>query len=582
MRPDLLLLGMALILIAGLPLAAAPPVSSDPSLRADLERLSRLSGEPSRLEAAGVTRGGQSLSTLESATPLDGKPIRIVLVGGLDGDRRSAKAVLGAVEWFKSHASAAQRRQVTLSALPCGNPEGLVKGQAENDAGGRPDTGYPPRDGFFTDPKNPETRYIWRWATFQAPDILIEVRGGDEEMQFRWEDQNPAALIPPTLAFAATVGVPGLGRFAGATAHCRAEDGSALLQRVLGEKGRLVRSPLHTSLIARMHREPLRVAELLAEKYPRQPEIAYIQAVTWSSTLKLGELTSNPRWREQVERQLAPFLKAPPPDLNARPDVMVVLLAGHIPFADLALTTDNADAKRMALRAAEAYRPEQPGGMARYGSFWCEDMFMKATLLGRAARLANDASYNDLSARTIREYASKLQYPTGLFHHALDGPICWGRGNGFAALGLMEVLTYLPQDHPDRKALVAACRKQMTALRSLRTPEGTLRQIVDHPESYREVTATAMNLAALARGVRLGWLGKEYLPDIRRAWSGLSARIADDGTLTDVCVGTGAGPDLRHYYDRPAASGYDDRGGAMCLLAAVEVAALDKAGHRIR
>jgi rhamnogalacturonyl hydrolase YesR len=338
----------------------------------------------------------------------------------------------------------------------------------------------------------------------------------------------------------------------------------------------LVRSPLHAALVARMHRKPLAVAEILAAHYPRVPEIAYIQAVTWSSTLRLGELTGDSRWREQVERQLTPYLKAAPPDLNDRPDVMVVRLAGHIGFADLAAATGNADAKRLTLRAAEAYRPEKPDGIARFGSFWCEDMFMKATLLGRAARLANDPSYADLSARTIREYASKLQYPSGLFHHALDGPICWGRGSGFAAMGLMEALTYLPKDHPGRKALVAACRKQMAALRPLRTPEGTLREIVDHPESYREVTATAMNLAAMARGVRLGWLGKEYLPDIRRAWSGLSARIADDGTLTDVCVGTGAGPDLRHYYDRPAASGYDDRGGAMCLLAAVEVAAVER------
>jgi rhamnogalacturonyl hydrolase YesR len=348
-----------------------------------------------------------------------------------------------------------------------------------------------------------------------------------------------------------------------------------LLQQVLAEKGRLVRSPLHAALVARMERPPLKVAGILASRYPRVPEIAYIQAVTWSSTLRLAELTGDARWRDQVARQLAPYLRATPPDLNARPDVMVVRLAGHIALADLAAVTGNADARRLALQAAEAYRPEQPGGIARFGSFWCEDMFMKATLLGRAARLADDPSYADLSARTIRHYAEKLQYPTGLFHHALDGPIAWGRGNGFAALGLMEALTYVPRNHPDRKALVAACRKQMAALRPLQTPEGTWRQVVDHPESYREVTVTAMTLAAMARGVRLGWLGKEYRPVIRRAWSGLSARIADDGTLTDVCVGTGAGPDLRHYYDRPAASGYDDRGGAMCLLAAVEVAALE-------
>src|SRR6185295_4513505 len=97
-------------------------------------------------------------------------------------------------------------------------------------------------------------------------------------------------------------------------------------------------------------------------------------------------------------------------------------------------------------------------------------------------------------------------------------------------MGLMEALTYLPADHPRRGALADAYRKQMAALRKVQTPEGSWRQVIDHPESYREVTATAMNLAAMARGIRLGWLERDYLPVVERAWRGLSARIADDGS----------------------------------------------------
>ena len=42
--------------------------------------------------------------------------------------------------------------------------------------------------------------------------------------------------------------------------------------------------------------------------------------------------------------------------------------------------------------------------------------------------------------------------------------------------------------------------------------------------------------------------------------------------MIEVCASTGAGPTKRYYLDRPATTG-DDRGGAMALMAALEVAA---------
>jgi rhamnogalacturonyl hydrolase YesR len=73
-------------------------------------------------------------------------------------------------------------------------------------------------------------------------------------------------------------------------------------------------------------------------------------------------------------------------------------------------------------------------------------------------------------------------------------------------------------------------------------------------------------------GIRLGWLAKSYAPVVDRAWSGLSVRIAEDGGLADVCTGTGAGPNLRYYYERPAVFGFDDRRGWISLLAVLKVA----------
>jgi rhamnogalacturonyl hydrolase YesR len=88
------------------------------------------------------------------------------------------------------------------------------------------------------------------------------------------------------------------------------------------------------------------------------------------------------------------------------------------------------------------------------------------------------------------------------------------------------------------------------------------------------MTITAMTVAAMARGLRLGWLDEQMRPAIDKGWQAVAARVNADGTVQDVCSGTGAQATKEYYLNRPAVNGADDRGGAMALLAAVEMAHL--------
>jgi unsaturated rhamnogalacturonyl hydrolase len=86
-----------------------------------------------------------------------------------------------------------------------------------------------------------------------------------------------------------------------------------------------------------------------------------------------------------------------------------------------------------------------------------------------------------------------------LFIHAAEGPHAWGRGNGFALLGLTEALTFLPSSWPDRAKVLEIYRKHVRAMISHQAEDGSWRQVVDEPSSYRELTVTAMTVAAMAR-----------------------------------------------------------------------------------
>ena len=95
--------------------------------------------------------------------------------------------------------------------------------------------------------------------------------------------------------------------------------------------------------------------------------------------------------------------------------------------------------------------------------------------------------------------------------------------------------------------------------------------------SYRELTVTAMT-TAIAHGVRLGWIERAtYKPIINRGWNAVAARVNADERVKDVCSGTGAGPTKEYYLNRPVVNGADDRGGAMALVAAIEIETLRRA-----
>ena len=206
-------------------------------------------------------------------------------------------------------------------------------------------------------------------------------------------------------------------------------------------------------------------------------------------------------------------------------------------------------------------------------------MFMATSLLARAAKRTGDPKYADAVARLLTSYSTRLQRQDRLFIHAASGPHAWGRGNGFAAFGLMEALTYLPASWTARPDVLDSFQRLMAGMRRHQAPDGSWHQVIDQPGTYREFTATAMIVAAMARGLRLGWLDRSFDEVVQRGWRAVQARVSETGDLVDVCTGTGVGQNAtREYYlNRPAIFGPDDRGGAMALTAALEMHALSGA-----
>jgi hypothetical protein len=543
---------LAFVLTAVAYFAFPAPTITAP-LDIDLKALASLPGEPSIVSAAGVTRSEAPLLTIEnpSAFDLASTKLRLVIIGGLDGDPRSAQAVIDAVRWMKRGAPQQVRDRWIVSALPMADPDGHARAKPFH---------FPPAKGFYEDSEQPESRYVWRWVTYQAPDLVIEIRGDaaagetPDSLTAALHEEGPAGLNPVR------------AKLLPATAT---HDELTLALSIANEPSRLSGSGLRDAIAKRVARQPIDIARLLAARYPAASAISYIPALAWIKTLELSARTGDAALRAKVLAQIQPWLSGEKPLLGDR--IQLTTVAGTMVFAELAKADPaNAAARRLAIEGADAALKEKDGGLPQYGQGWTDDMFMTAAILARTASMPDRGRDLDRAAQLLIAYAARLQQPDGIFNHATDGPAAWGRGNGFAAFGLMETLTAMPAAYPSRAALLAIFAKQMKGLAAWQAPDGTWREIIDRPGAYREETATAMILTAMTRGMRLGWLDRSYAPVADRAWRALAAHIVEDGGLVDVCSGTGAGPTARYYFDRPAIEGADDRGGAMALVAAME------------
>jgi unsaturated rhamnogalacturonyl hydrolase len=81
----------------------------------------------------------------------------------------------------------------------------------------------------------------------------------------------------------------------------------------------------------------------------------------------------------------------------------------------------------------------------------------------------------------------------------------WGRGVGWYAMGVADVLAEMPKDHPKRAAVIAVLRRLATAIARVQDPAtGVWWQVLDaagRPGNYLEASASAMFVYALTKGV---------------------------------------------------------------------------------
>jgi rhamnogalacturonyl hydrolase YesR len=298
------------------------------------------------------------------------------------------------------------------------------------------------------------------------------------------------------------------------------------------------------------------VARKLESDQGKRPFVIYPEVCTWYGSLNIARSTKDADLTRRLTEKFAPLLTADGarrinPGLHVDNDVF-----GTVPLELYRQTRQQQYLTLGQSLADRQWSKTTADGITSEARYWIDDMYMITILQVQAFRATGDKKYLDRAALTMAAYLDKLQQPNGLFFHAPDSQFYWGRGNGWVAAGMAELLRALPKNHPQRERVLKGYRLMMASLLKYQAENGMWRQLLDHPESWEESSCTGMFTFAMVSGVKHGWLDKKsYGPAARKGWLALVAHLDKDANITDVCIGTNKGFTVQYYMDRERRTG---------------------------
>ncbi|HEX4309753.1 MAG TPA: glycoside hydrolase family 88 protein [Acidobacteriaceae bacterium] len=264
----------------------------------------------------------------------------------------------------------------------------------------------------------------------------------------------------------------------------------------------------------------------------------------------------------------------------------------------------------MLLRQQLAQQPKNASGGFWHktiypNQMWLDGLYMAEPFYAEyAARFQEPQDFAEITRQFVLIDQHARDAKTGLLYHGWDesrqqdwanrqtgdSQSFWARGMGWYMMALVDTLPWYPENDPGRAELLAILRRTAAAVVKVQDPQsGLWYQVMDKPGAkgnYFEASAACMFTYALAKGVRLGYLPRNYTRNAERGWRGIQARFVkseSDGNLTlkgTVKVAGLGGTDHRDgsyaYYVAQPVVDNDPKGIGAFLLAASE---MEKASH---
>ncbi|WP_333853166.1 glycoside hydrolase family 88/105 protein [Epilithonimonas sp.] len=235
---------------------------------------------------------------------------------------------------------------------------------------------------------------------------------------------------------------------------------------------------------------------------------------------------------------------------------------------------------------------------------WLDGLYMAEPFYASYTRLFNDGAEADRAYIDIVNQFDVIQKhfvdpKTGLLYHGWDeskeqqwadketglSPNFWGRAMGWYGMAIVDVLDYLPENHPRREKLIGYLKSYSEALLKVQDEKtGLWYQVLDkggEKGNYLEASASSMFVYTFAKAARKAYLPDSYKAIAKKGYDGIIKNlitVEKDGTvnLNQNCAVAGLGgtpyrSGTYDYYVNEEIRSNDPKGTGPFILASLEL-----------
>lgn len=195
---------------------------------------------------------------------------------------------------------------------------------------------------------------------------------------------------------------------------------------------------------------------------------------------------------------------------------------------------------------------------------WLDGLYMCSPYLAQYAVTFDKTEWiDDVMNQFLLCAKQTYDFNTGLYYHAWDeskkqrwanpvtghSPNFWGRSIGWWYMALVDVLDYIPENHPQRPDLIKIINGLAETLPKYQDKTGLWYQVLDQGDrdgNYLEASVSSMFMYSYAKAVNKGYIDSKYKAVAEKAYDGLMNNLIvknADGTLTltKCCAVSGLG-----------------------------------------
>jgi len=230
---------------------------------------------------------------------------------------------------------------------------------------------------------------------------------------------------------------------------------------------------------------------------------------------------------------------------------------------------------------------------------WLDGLYMGSPFYAQyTSRFEGGKNFDDIAKQFELIQKHLLDPKTELLYHGWDesrqmgwanketgtSPNFWSRSLGWYAMALVDVLDFMPENHPKHKELVAYFNQLAEALKKQQHSSGLWYQVTDQGDrqgNYLEASGSAMFAYSFAKGANKGYLPKEYKELAEKAFDGMTenlVKVTPEGyvIITEACAVAGLGgkpyrDGSYDYYINERKQDNDPKATGPFILAALEL-----------